>query len=561
MTDAIKNMPNVKKFSDYIESINKKINLIMLSGLTDGGKLHFSYATSFYTNKPICIITYNEMQAKKIVKDMKFFTENIAYFPKKEILAYDYLAESKDILEERINTLNNIYDKKADIVVTTVEAVSQKIVSKETLYKNILELKVGTTCILDNIKEKLIKLGYERYDLIEGKGQFSIRGGIIDIAVSDKIGVRIELFGDEIDSIRNFSISTQRSTDMLEKIKIYPAYEFVLERSLEEVCKNITNTQYDRHIKDKIQEDIEDMQEQYVNKVDKYFNSFYDKKDTLIDYLSDDYLIFLDEIEKIKVRSDNIKKDTNQIIQSLIDKERVVPDSLKNINDYIDFMKTLEPNQIIYLEKQDLGFVDKKSMHAKRNGYSFSYREVNFFRSTIDLLLEEIQKAVTAGKTTIILNQNEDIAKKMSTLLEENKINHVNKNSHSEIGSKVINTIGSISTGFESYDFNLLVISTIDVFDTTKKKRKYSNEFSTRTEFGNVVDGQLCEGAEASQDFMDRVFSCLEELKKLQVDTVLLVTHKEVCKAIDFYFNGLLEDKERKGREVANCEVICYEIE
>ena len=90
---------------------------------------------------------------------------------------------------------------------------------------------------------------------------------------------------------------------------------------------------------------------------------------------------------------------------------------------------------------------------------------------------------------------------------------------------------------------------------------KYSNEFSTRTEFGNVVDGQLCEGAEASQDFMDRVFSCLEELKKLQVDTVLLVTHKEVCKAIDFYFNGLLEDKERKGREVANCEVICYEIE
>lgn len=94
-----------------------------------------------------------------------------------------------------------------------------------------------------------------------------------------------------------------------------------------------------------------------------------------------------------------------------------------------------------------------------------------------------------------------------------------------------------------------------------KMEGKYSNEFGARTEFGNVVDGQLCEEAEASQDFMDRIFSCLEELKKLQVDTVLLVTHKEVCKAIDFYFNGLLEDKERKGREVANCEVICYEIE
>lgn len=93
-----------------------------------------------------------------------------------------------------------------------------------------------------------------------------------------------------------------------------------------------------------------------------------------------------------------------------------------------------------------------------------------------------------------------------------------------------------------------------------KMEGKFSNEFSTRTEFGNIVDGKLYKGAEASRDFMDRVFAFLEELKNLQVDTVLLVTHKEVCRAIDFYFNGLPDDKKLKGREVANCEVIRYEF-
>lgn len=93
-----------------------------------------------------------------------------------------------------------------------------------------------------------------------------------------------------------------------------------------------------------------------------------------------------------------------------------------------------------------------------------------------------------------------------------------------------------------------------------KMEGKFSSEFNSRTEFGNMVEGKIYEGAEVSEDFRKRVFTFLEELKKLQVNTVLLVTHKEVCKAIDFYFMGLLEDKEPKGREVANCEVLCYEF-
>ena len=130
---------------------------------------------------------------------------------------------------------------------------------------------------------------------------------------------------------------------------------------------------------------------------------FYEKTDSFIDYLEKDYIIFLDEIGKIRARALNIIKDNEAVAKSLIEKDRVIPDSIKNITPYEEIIENLDKKQIIYLEKQDIGFVDKQSMHAKRNGYSFSYREVNFFRSSMDLYFQEIQEAVKAKKYIVVL--------------------------------------------------------------------------------------------------------------------------------------------------------------
>src|SRR5699024_10868093 len=129
--------------------------------------------------------------------------------------------------------------KRKPIIVTTIEALTQKLPPKDVLYKNILHFKIGDIYSLDEIKKKLVNLGYVRCDLIEGRGQFSIRGGILDISISEKIGVRIEFWGDEVDSIRNFAIISQRSINTLDKVEIYPAHEYILERPIEDVCKEI----------------------------------------------------------------------------------------------------------------------------------------------------------------------------------------------------------------------------------------------------------------------------------------------------------------------------------
>ena len=165
-------MPNVKKFNEYMVDVKSNKTPLMLSGLTDLGKVHMAYSTRFYSEKPICIVTYNELQAKKLMKDLKFFGEKIDFFPKRERIAFDYLAESKDTLFERILVLNNIVKKTSKIVITTIEAAMQKMITKENLYKFVMKLKNGDTISLNDLKEKLVCLGYERYDLIEGKGQF-----------------------------------------------------------------------------------------------------------------------------------------------------------------------------------------------------------------------------------------------------------------------------------------------------------------------------------------------------------------------------------------------------
>ena len=374
----------------------------MLSGLNDSGKIHLAYATHFYSNKPICIITYNEIQAKRIIKDLKYYEQNIEYFPKREISAFDYVAESKEIPYSRIETLNKIYNKKAEIIVTTIEAIMQKMISKKSLYKNIIKLKLQENYELEKIKEKLINLGYERSDSVDGRGKFSIRGGILDISLDNEEGARIEFWGDEIDSIRTFDYLTQRSKEMIEKITIYPATEMVLEKNIENIISKIEDKEDKELIKTG----------EYVNKIDKYFNKFYDETQNLIDYLDNDYIIFLDEISKIKARTENIKKDNENLIKSIIERQKYVPEALQCMAEYLEIMEKVDEKQNIYLERQDIGFIDTKTMHAKRNGYSFSYREVNFFRSSISSCIEEIQEGIKKQKTIIILGGSEENCKK-----------------------------------------------------------------------------------------------------------------------------------------------------
>lgn len=330
MNTIIKSLQQNKKYAEVLNDINNKKGPILLSGLTDVAKSQIISRIGEDTKRNILVITYNELQAKKILEDLKYFTQNAYFFKKKEIVTYDYVVESFDNLYERIKVLNELNTNKKTIIVTTIEAAMQKMIPKNILYKNKIDLKVGGMVDLEKLKQKLVELGYERQEMIEGNGGFSVRGGIIDISISENTGVRVELWGDEIDSIRYFSIASQRSTQNLEKIQIFPLHEYLLEIDKNKVCENILSNDYTEKQLENVNQDIETIKQgNYISKIDKYIDEFYKKPETILDYIKDDSLIFLDENSKITARVKNIDKDQENLIKSLAEKEKVIPQIIR----------------------------------------------------------------------------------------------------------------------------------------------------------------------------------------------------------------------------------------
>ena len=481
MNFLIKTLEENKKFQELTKQISKT-GPIAISGLVDVEKLHVLAGIFNETKRPMVLVTYNEIQARKLYQDLKKLIKQTYFFPKKEITSYDYVAQSKEIEYKRIDVLNKMYlakqQKEPIIIVTTIEAVMQKMVAKDTLYQNVIDFEVGKTYLLDGIKEKLVGLGYERSDLIENKGQFSIRGGIVDVGLSEKIGVRIEFWGDEVDSIRFFQISSQRSTEMLKEITIFPAHELIVQ-DLSEAVKNI---------QEKYPEEIEDIEliknGDYISKINKYFNEFYENQASFLDYMSDEYLLLLDEKSKINQRESNIIEDNNKLIASLVEKEKFVPEAIENIS---KFEYNFEEKQIIYLEQND----SIKNIQK----YYFETREINFYNLQLDLLLADIVTYQKNKKKVVLLAGNEISAKKLCNILKENQINYKYEREAENVKpGEIIVTIGGFSSGFENYDLNLIVVSLQNNFEEpVKRKKKLSSTFkdSEKIVFADLKPGDI----------------------------------------------------------------------
>ena len=125
MNTILGDLGKSQKFIDLLKQLEEKQSPIEISGLTDVGMIQLASTINEFSKKPICILTYNEIQAKKIYEDLKYFTDKVVLFPKKEIVTYDYVAESKDLPYERIETLNKMQEMRTGVVITTIEAVLQ----------------------------------------------------------------------------------------------------------------------------------------------------------------------------------------------------------------------------------------------------------------------------------------------------------------------------------------------------------------------------------------------------------------------------------------------------
>ena len=458
MNYILRDLSQTKTYQDFLKNNNYPITL---SGLVCVSKSALISAIQKENRQNILLITYNELQAQKLIKDLSYFSDNAVYFPKKEISVYDFDVESSDIAYKRIDVLNKMNTEKSLVVVTTIEAVMQLMISKKSLFENVIKINDKSTISLDNMKEKLIKLGYERVPLVESRGQFSIRGDIIDIATDNDEGIRIELWGDDIDSIRKFKISSQRSTETVKNVEIFPAKENILDNNIDTICKRIE--QLDEYSA----KDVEEIREgNFESKVEKYFNEFYENSQSIIDY-AENFKIFIDEPDKIEQRINGIKEDNKNLIKELKERERDVPEALYNVIDYVFNYKNV---------------INLKEADERRN--HFDFREVNLFRGDTKNFEIGISEALRNKKKVIILAGSKENRNKIAKLLQKNVEDKTIKsivqvddldNIMLKPGQIVIST-GALSSGFENRETNLQVISSDEFLNVQKRKLKRAND-------------------------------------------------------------------------------------
>src|SRR3712207_6581372 len=217
------------KFKNIVKNIHKNEFPIDVTGVSESGRAYFIKGIYDNIDKPIFIFTNSDVEAKNLYEDLSLYIPNVYYLPNKEVVFYNVYAISGDLRWERLKVIREMLKKDRKIVVASIETLASTYISPKLYKEYTINISKGDILDIEELSEKLIQSGYQRTNIVEGKGEFSVRGGILDIySPISSIPFRIELFGDEVDSIRSFNTESQRSIKKYKTMEIFPAKELIL---------------------------------------------------------------------------------------------------------------------------------------------------------------------------------------------------------------------------------------------------------------------------------------------------------------------------------------------
>ena len=221
----------LKELAEFEEGqalLRKEKACVAFTGCVDSQKLHMAYGLSDGFLYKV-IVTFSDLRAREIYEEYAFYDKSTILYPAKDLIFYQADIHGNQLVAERMKTLRRLIEGKPVTVVTTFAALMSPQVSLEEIADAVIHVDADSS--LDEVKlaDSLARMGYEKTYQVEAPGQFSIRGGIVDIFdLTEENPYRIELWGEEVESIRSFDLGSQRSVEKLTQIDIYPATELIL---------------------------------------------------------------------------------------------------------------------------------------------------------------------------------------------------------------------------------------------------------------------------------------------------------------------------------------------
>ncbi len=492
--DFLKENKNFNKLKNYIS--DKSHTPVLASGVIDTQKAHLIAGLNLEFNNSSMVITNSELKAKEIYNDLKFFMKDkVMLYPAKDVIFYWADVKSLDIIKQRFEIISKILNGEKITVVLSAEALFDRLVPADIFKEFIFDINTGDQIDINEVCQKLVLMGYERCEMVEGQGQFALRGGILDIFSSvNTHAVRIELWGDEVDSIRILDTVSQRSIENAKSIKIYPMRELVYHN--EDVEKAIDNIKSElKSIKNK-SDQLKISTDEAIEKlstlrsfsgVEKYFTYFYSETSTLIDYF-DNPIIFVDEPNRVQEHCKFITNEFVNSIESRIDKGTMLPNQLNMIYTYDDIIVKVENNTSVLMTSLMTTLNDYKPKEL----VDFQVKATALVKNDMNLITEDLGYLCKNDYKIIFLAGGHTHCERMLLDLQERGLSavYLENIENVQIQQGIIYiTRGSLSHGFEYIRDKFAVVSEKDAFSESKKsKRKQKNKSKDGVAIQNISD-------------------------------------------------------------------------
>ncbi|WP_078543201.1 transcription-repair coupling factor [Litchfieldia alkalitelluris] len=477
------------EIKSIVNGIDGGLKEQLVAGLSGSARTVLIASLYKETKRPLLVVTHNLFQAQKLYEDLTTLVsdEEVFLYPVNEVIGSEIGIASPELKGQRMEALNYWTTSERGIVIAPISGMKRYLPSKKQWLQSQLELKVGADIELDEFIEKLISMGYERSSMVATPGEFSIRGGIIDIyPLTEENPLRIELFDTEIDSIRTFSLEDQRSQGKISSILIGPATEILLDQSqiqngielleagLSKSLKKIKNESSKELLVENISHELELLNNgQQFQQMFKYVSLFYKQPASLLDYLPVNGAIILDEISRVFETSDTLEKEEAEWYTNLLEEGEVIQG--------LTFSHDL--SNLIQKSKRPFVYFSLFLRHVPhtnpQNILNLSCKQMQNFHGQMNVLSTEIDRWKKGNHAIVLLGSNEERVKKIEAVLEDYEINAVTVGPDTQLThGKVHVMLGDLNDGFELPLQKLAVITEEELFKKRLKKSKRKQKLS-----------------------------------------------------------------------------------
>lgn len=475
-----------REFTDIREDLLRGHTPIQVTGCIDVQKCHFMQALADDFKYRV-IVTYNDLHGRQLYEQYKLFDENVCFYPAKDFIFFQADIQGNQLVKERMKVLEKLIKGESCTVITSIDGGMDKKLPLEVFKKATIHIDITGEIDIKKLEKDLLMMGYEKQVKVENPGEFSVHGGIVDVyPLSAPAPYRIELWGDEVDTIRIFDAASQRSIEQVEEVYIFPAVENIFtEEQIETGLKKLEKesaglvekfrkeykteegARLSRMVKE-LRENIELMY--YAVNLDSYITSFAEETVSFFDYFpKNETVFFVEEPVRVAERGDAVETEYRESMTSRLEKGYILPSQVEAVMSHKEVYTHLDGSRLVTIST-----LSSKSRFAPVSKYDITAKSVASYQSDFPSLVSDITAYKRKGYRILLVSASKTRAARLANDLSEYELSAFYSENPDRVvmPGEIMVTSGQLAKGFEYPLIKFVVIAESDIFGGSRNQKK-----------------------------------------------------------------------------------------